>query len=185
MTNKSLFRIFLVLTIFLMIGFSACGNDSEKSVESKSELSLNDYKGKIVILDFWATWCPPCREGIPDLVELKEKYGDEDFEVIGISLDGVTRGGQTLNDVGPFIDDFDINYPIVLGDENIMNSYGGIRSIPTSFVIDREGNIVSSYVGLAPISSYEEDIRRIKENDLNDQKTIPAPNFTFPVVEAD
>jgi len=133
-------------------------------------------------LDFWATWCPPCREGIPDLVELKEKYGGDGFEVIGISLDGVTRGGQTLDDVEPFIDDFDINYPIVIGDENIMNTYGGIRSIPTSFVLDREGNIVSQYVGLAPISSYEEDIRRIKENDLDDQQVIAAPDFTFPLV---
>jgi cytochrome c biogenesis protein CcmG/thiol:disulfide interchange protein DsbE len=119
-------------------------------------LKLSDYKGKVVILDFWATWCPPCRKGIPDLVELKKKYGSKGVEIIGISVDK-----ETKPDVVPFIKDYKINYPVVYGNTNVYQQYGGIRAIPTSFIIDKEGKIVASYEGLISKAAYEDHIKKL------------------------
>lgn len=129
-------------------------------IGEKGSLKLSDLKGKVVILDFWATWCPPCRAGIPDLVELKKQYKD-DLEIVGISLDAITRGGMTKDDVIPFMKEFKINYPIVDGDMNVIQAYGGIQSIPTSFVIDKKGNVVNMHVGLIPKASYEKEIKSL------------------------
>ncbi len=151
---------------------------------SSEQISLADYKGKIVLLDFWATWCPPCRAGIPDLVELKKEYGDKGFEIIGISVDGITRGGATVKDVVPFIGQFKINYPIVHGDNQIIQNYGGIRAIPTSFVLDKDGKVVSRYEGLIDKSTYEKDIKKIMDPSYKNKELVQAPNFTLPLVEA-
>ena len=121
-----------------------------------NQLKLSDYKGKVVILDFWATWCSPCRRGIPDLIELKKKYAYDGLEVIGVSVDTDTKG-----DVIPFVKENGLNYPVVFADADVTVRYGGINSIPTSFVIDKNGKIVASYVGLTSISDYEEQIRRL------------------------
>lgn len=128
-------------------------------------LLLSDYSGKVVIIDFWATWCGPCRKGIPDLIKLKEDYSDKGVEVIGISLDGITRDGSTVNDIVPFIKEFNINYPIVQGTNKIVKDYGSIRSIPTSFVIDQKGNIVSRYDQLVPHSVYETIIKKLLDSE--------------------
>ncbi len=119
-------------------------------------LKLSSLKGKVIILDFWATWCPPCRKGIPDLIELKKKYGKKGFEIIGISVDR-----ETKNEVVPFIKEYGINYPVVYADNNIITSYGGIRAIPTSFIIDKQGKIVASYEGLIPLLTYENHIKKL------------------------
>jgi cytochrome c biogenesis protein CcmG/thiol:disulfide interchange protein DsbE len=121
-----------------------------------NNVSLADYKGKIILIDFWATWCPPCRKGIPDLVELQKQYKD-DFVVIGISLDRE----KTIKDVVPFVKEYKINYPVVYGDENVANKFGGIQAIPTSFIIDKNGNIVDKHVGLVDKSVYENKIKEI------------------------
>ena len=125
-----------------------------KSVDGKI-VKLSDYKGKIIIIDFWATWCPPCRRGIPDLVELQKEY-KKDLVVIGISLDAA----KTIKDVPGFIKEYGINYPIVYGDQQVTIDYGGIRSIPTSFVIDQKGNVVDSNVGLVSKDTF---VNKIKE----------------------
>lgn len=125
------------------------------STEGKT-VKLSDYKGKIVIVDFWATWCPPCRKGVPDLIDLQSKY-KEKLLIIGISLDY----GKTKDDVKPFIKNYGINYPVVYYDEKVLNDYGGIESIPTSFIIDSEGNVVNKHVGLYPKYIYEEEIKEL------------------------
>ncbi|UCH66616.1 MAG: TlpA family protein disulfide reductase, partial [Ignavibacterium sp.] len=109
------------------------------------EVKLTDYEDKIVILDFWATWCGPCRKGIPDLVSIQKEYKD-DVVVIGISLDQPS----TQRNIEPFINHFGINYPIVLGTIDVVVAYGNIQAIPTSFIIDKERNIVKKHVGLVP-----------------------------------
>lgn len=124
-----------------------------------SRLRLSDYKGKIILLDFWATWCQPCRRGIPDLVELKNEYKNKAFEIIGISLDQE----NTIAGVVPFIKEYKINYPVVYGDMEIIQNYGGIQSIPTSFVINKEGKIVKSYIGLTEKSVYDKVIKKLLE----------------------
>ncbi len=127
---------------------------------SGEQVSLAEYKGKVVILDFWATWCGPCRRGIPDLVEIKKEYGDK-VAIIGISVDGITRDGSTVKDVKPFMKEFKINYPIALGDMQLVNNYGGIRSIPTSFIIDQKGKLVARYDQLVSKETYVYEISKL------------------------
>ncbi len=107
------------------------------------KFNLADYKGKVVILDFWATWCGPCREGIPDLISIQENYKGK-VVVIGISLDDE----RTKENIVPFMKEYGINYPIVFGDSEVLTNYGGINAIPTSFIIDQKGNIVDKNIGL-------------------------------------
>lgn len=125
-----------------------------KTTDDK-DLKLSDYKGKIVILDFWATWCGPCRRSIPDLVEIQKEYKN-DVVVIGISLDT-----HTIQNVMPFIKEYGINYPVVFGNEKVVMDYGNIEAIPTSFIIDRTGNVVDMYVGLVPKEAYTSKIKDI------------------------
>ncbi|MFH1038629.1 MAG: TlpA disulfide reductase family protein [PVC group bacterium] len=116
-------------------------------------IRLADYRGKIVIIDFWATWCPPCRKEIPDFVELYKEYAGKGVEILGISLDQKPRGV-----LPPFVEKYKINYPILLTDGKVDRAYGGVTGIPTTFVIDREGRVYKQYVGFRPREVFEEDI---------------------------
>lgn len=130
-------------------------NFTLKSTDGK-DVSLADYRGKVVLVDFWATWCPPCRKGIPDLVELQKQYGDK-FVVIGITLDRE----KTLKDVVPFVESYKINYPVVYGTDEVINHFGGVEAIPTAFMLDQNGKVVSKHVGLQPKSVIEEEIKAL------------------------
>jgi thiol-disulfide isomerase/thioredoxin len=141
--------------VVLKIDGDKAADFSLKSVDGKT-IKLSDYKGKVVIIDFWATWCPPCRRGIPDLVSIQKEFKDK-VVIIGISLDGE----KTINDVPGFIKDYGINYPVVYGNEKVVVDYGNIQSIPTAFVIDKNGKIVDSHVGLVPIETYTNKIKEL------------------------
>lgn len=178
--------LFIVAAIFFFIVNNTNGEPEEgpyppnyNTVNSADLVNLSDFRGKVVVLDFWATWCPPCRKGIPDLIELKNEYKNSDVEFIGISLDSFTRGGATKNDVVPFMKDYGINYPIVIGDPEVAQQYGGINSIPTSFVIDKEGYIVSYYQGLIEKNQYKSDIKKALAADYKSDKKYPAPEFSL------
>ncbi len=112
---------------------------------------LSDFKGKVVILDFWATWCGPCRAEIPSYVDLYEKYNKKGLEIIGVSLD---RDGWTP--VKPFMESYKINYPIVMGNMQVVQAYGGINSIPTTFIINRKGEVVERKIGARPVEYFEQ-----------------------------
>ncbi len=117
---------------------------SLRSIDGE-RISLSDFRGKVVLLDFWATWCRPCVMGIPDLISLQSEYGKEDFVVIGISLD------RQPAVVPRFVKQKGINYPIVYGwGESIAADYGNVTSIPTTFIVDRYGCIKQRLVGLHP-----------------------------------
>ncbi len=139
---------FLVFMLFTFSNLSLAQDKkapefSLKSVEGKT-VKFSDYKNKIVLIDFWATWCPPCRKGIPDLIELQKEFKN-DLVVLGISVDTDTKP-----DVPGFIKNYGINYTVVYGDQATAKLFGGVSGIPTSFLIDRRGNIVDKHVGLVP-----------------------------------
>lgn len=178
--------LFIVAVIFFFIVNNTNGGPEEGpyppnyNIDNSKLVNLSDFKGKVIILDFWATWCPPCRKGIPDLVEIKKEHKEKGVEIIGISLDSFTRDGSTKNDVVPFIKDYGINYPILMGDINVAQLYGGINSIPTSFVIDKEGYIVSHYQGLISKEQYLSDIKKALAKDYVPNKQYIAPEFSLP-----
>ena len=120
---------------------------------------LSDYKGKVVLVDFWATWCGPCRLEIPWLKEFQNKYKDKGFEVLGISMDD---DGWAA--VKPFVNELGINYRIVIGDDATAQNYGGVDALPTTFVIDREGRIAKIHVGLTSKSEIENGIQELLHN---------------------
>jgi peroxiredoxin len=119
-------------------------------------VKLSDYRGKVVILDFWATWCPPCIKEIPDFVELQKEYGDKGLIILGISLDQNPK--QALP---AFIKKYKVNYPILLTDGKVDKAFGGVTGIPTTFVIDQKGEIYKQYVGFRPKQVFETDIKAL------------------------
>ena len=127
------------------------------SAQGGKPVKLSDYKGKVVILDFWATWCPPCRKEIPDFVSLQKEFGPKGLQVIGVALDQEGAGV-----VKPFIAENHINYPIGLDSKSeIPSLYGGVRGIPTTFIIDRQGKIVKKFVGAEERKTFEEEITKL------------------------
>jgi peroxiredoxin len=124
-----------------------------KDLDGKTVHS-SDFKGKVVILDFWATWCPPCRAELPSFVALQKKYQDKGLTVVGMSVD---KG--SVDDVKAFAKQQGLNYPVVLADAKIAGAFGGIEGIPTTFIIDRNGHIVKQHVGLTEQSEFESDIK--------------------------
>ena len=126
-----------------------------KDLDGKA-VKMSDFEGKVVILDFWATWCPPCRKEIPGFVELQKQYGDKGLVVIGVSLD---EEGPSV--VKRFNEQNNVNYPVVMGDEKVVKAFGGVEGIPTTFIIDRKGNIVKKHVGFAAKEVFEKEIKEL------------------------
>lgn len=116
-------------------------------------VALSDYRGKVVLLNFWATWCGPCKLEIPWFVEFERAYKDRGFAVLGVSMDE-----DGWDAVKPFLAEMGVNYRVVLGDEKIAQAYEGVESLPTSFLIDREGNIAAVHIGLVSRKTYEKDL---------------------------
>lgn len=118
-------------------------------------IELHKLKGKVVLVNFWATWCPPCRAEIPGMMKVYDKYKAKGLEIVGISVD---NGGW--DDVRPWLEKHPINYPIVVGNGSLTQAYGGIRSIPTTFVVDRKGNIVEKHVGGLREEDFEKMVKK-------------------------
>ena len=118
-------------------------------------LNLSEYKGKVVLLNFWATWCDPCRREIPRFVELQKEYGDRGFQVLGISLDDDAKA------VPPFYQEYKMNYPVAVGDEKVAESFGSVLGLPVNFLIDRDGKIAARHLGEAKFPELENEIRAL------------------------
>jgi thiol-disulfide isomerase/thioredoxin len=118
-------------------------------------VSKADWGGKVVLVNFWATWCPPCRMEIPELIDLKKQYGDR-LQIIGMSEDE-DPPGKVLK----FAQQMGMTYPIVMATPELIASYGGVPALPTSFLIDTQGRVVQKHTGLYPIESYQREIRSL------------------------
>lgn len=120
------------------------------------EMQLSDLRGKVVIIDMWDTWCPPCRMEIPHFIELYSQYRDKGFEMIGIAF-----GREGADAVRKFVQTNGVNYTNALANAEIMSQFGEINSIPTTFVIDQNGKIYKKYVGYNAKAVFEKDIKAL------------------------
>ena len=137
---------------------------------------LSDYKGKVVLLDFWATWCGPCKIEIPWFMEFEQQYKDRGFAVLGVSMD---EDGWSV--VKPYIQNMKINYRIVLGDEQVGDLYGGLDSLPTTLILDRQGKIASIHIGLGDGGKevFKNDIAQVLGAPRAGSRVHPAGAFAL------
>jgi cytochrome c biogenesis protein CcmG/thiol:disulfide interchange protein DsbE len=121
---------------------------------SGKAVSLRAFKGKVVLLNFWATWCVPCKTEIPWFIEFEKTYAARGFTVLGVSMD--EDGWKAIN---PYVAQAKINYPIVLGNEDVNRAYGAFDALPTTLVIGRDGKVAFLHAGLIARDEYEKEIR--------------------------
>lgn len=117
-------------------------------------VKLSDYKGKVVLLNFWATWCGPCKIEIPWFKEFETNYKNKGFAVLGVSMDD-----DGWDAVRPYIQQQAVNYRVLMGTEPVGALYGGVESLPTTFLIDRKGRIAATHIGLVSKSVYVNDLK--------------------------
>lgn len=146
--------VFIIISFFIFTGCKSSYGDFTLIDLDGNEISLSDFNRKVLILNFWATWCPPCREEIPDFVEVYNEYESKDVQFIGVS-------NEDISTLKSFVEDYDVSYPILIDDANIMGKWG-ISAIPTTFVFDKNGQIIFKNVGMMT----GEQLKNIIEDEL-------------------
>ncbi len=176
----SLRRVIAPALLALTVLVAACSDSPEKVSAAQSKpakpgakaapefalkdsdgrtVKLSDYKGRVVLLNFWATWCGPCKVEIPWFIQFEQQYKDRGFAVLGVAMDD-----EGWSAVRPYIVDHKMNYRILLGNDTVAQQYGGVDSLPTTFILNREGKIVSRHIGLVSKSEYENEIKETLDN---------------------
>ena len=124
---------------------------------SNRDVSLAQYKGKVLVIDFWATWCGPCKVEIPHFIEFQDKYGKNGLQIVGISVD------DTADKLAPYIRDMKMNYPVLQGldHDEVQDAYGPIVGIPVSIIISRDGKICATHTGLTGKDVFEREIKAL------------------------
>lgn len=129
--------------------------DFTRTSVNGTAVHLADYRGRVVLLNFWATWCGPCLKEIPTFVAWQESFGATKLQVIGVSMD------DEAAPVRRFLKKTPLDYPVVMGDVALATEFGGVLGLPTSYLIDTEGRIVSRYVGETDLKAVEAKIREL------------------------
>jgi thiol-disulfide isomerase/thioredoxin len=131
------------------------------------KISLESYRGKAVLVNFWATWCGPCKIETPWLVELRDKYESQGFEILGVDTEGddlkksdVAGWAKDKGEIAKFVEQEKMPYPVLVDGDSISEPYGGLDALPTSFFVDRNGNVVAAQMGLTSESEIENNIRK-------------------------
>jgi thiol-disulfide isomerase/thioredoxin len=135
-----------------------------ESLEGRN-MRLSDFRGKAVLLNFWATWCSPCKIEMPWFIELQNEYASQGLQIVGVAMDDSSR-----EDIAKFAKDMGVNYPVLIGKEAVGDAYGGVPALPESFFIGRDGKIVDKIIGLRGKGDIEDAIRKA----LNTQAAAPA-----------
>jgi len=127
---------------------------SLQSLDGKTT-RLSDFRGKAVLLNFWATWCGPCKIEMPWFVDFQKQYGSQGLQIVGVAMDDASK-----EDIGKFARDMGVNYPILIGKEAVGDQYGGIPGLPETFLIARDGKIVDKIIGLRGKAEIEDAIKK-------------------------
>jgi thiol-disulfide isomerase/thioredoxin len=139
-----------------------------ESLDGKN-MRLSDFRGKAVLLNFWATWCSPCKIEMPWFIELQNEYASQGLQIVGVAMDDSSK-----EDIAKFAKDMGVNYPVLIGKEAVGDAYGGVPALPESFFIGRDGKIVDKIIGLRGKGDIEDAIRKA----LNTQASAPAATAT-------
>jgi len=128
-------------------------NFTLQSLEGK-QVSLSDFRGKVVLLNFWATWCQPCKIEMPWFVELQKQYASQGLQVLGVAMDDASA-----EDIGKFAKDMGVNYPVLIGKESVGDEYGGVQFLPATFYISRDGKVRDKIFGLKSRGEIEDEVK--------------------------
>jgi len=120
-----------------------------------SKVKLSDFRGKAVLLNFWATWCPPCKVEMPWFVDLQNKYGKDGLVVLGVAMDD-----SEASKIAAFAHEMGVNYPVLLGNDQVSDDYGNVQYLPTTFYIDRNGMVVDKMAGLLSRQEIEQQVQK-------------------------
>jgi thiol-disulfide isomerase/thioredoxin len=138
------------------------------SLDGKS-LRLSDLRGKAVLLNFWATWCSPCKIEMPWFIELQKQYGAQGLQIVGVAMDDSSK-----EDIAKFASEMGVNYPVLLGKEAVGEEYGGVPALPESFFIGRDGKIVDKIIGLKGKADIEESIKKALDTQAPNSQAAAA-----------
>jgi len=127
---------------------------SLESLDGKT-MRLSDFRGKAVLLNFWATWCGPCKIEMPWFVDLQNEYGSQGLQIVGVAMDDASK-----EDIAKFAKDMGVNYPILIGKEAVGDQYGGVPALPETFFIGRDGKVVDKIIGLRGKAEIEDAVKR-------------------------
>jgi len=155
----------VILAVVMIIALNVSAQAAKKmpvfsgeTVNGQGKFDSSALQGKVVLVNFWATWCPPCRKELPSLAKLQESYRSKGLVVVGVSMD---EGGRTM--VGKFLEKQGVTYPVIIGDSSVAKGFGGVIGVPASFLVDRKGEMIRRFDGYAS----EEELRVELEKLLN------------------
>jgi peroxiredoxin len=161
-TNTSLGRSARIMVVCLFLSISSAHAATQMpsfrlpDAVSGNTVDSADYNGKTLLITFFATWCPPCMQEVPALMDLQQQFSKADFSVVGLSVD---EGGPAI--VAKLVEKRSINYPVLMADDTTARNFGGVVGIPTSFLVNKKGNVVKKYPGYVPHALLEQDIKKI------------------------